>query len=71
MNLISQVIGYFSTRLQRVQEGAGGDLGVTEVLQCIKKGAGQWSSDRLKVTFFFLPFSHTKWGRYMFFIMLW
>ncbi|KAH9636902.1 hypothetical protein HF086_011738 [Spodoptera exigua] len=42
------VIGYFSTRLQRVQEGAGGDLGVNEVLQCIKKGAEQWSSDRLK-----------------------
>ncbi|XP_063898056.1 dymeclin-like [Helicoverpa armigera] len=45
---IDMVIGYFSTRLQRVQEGAGGDLGVTEVLQCIKKGAEQWSSDRLK-----------------------
>ncbi|XP_052742858.1 dymeclin [Bicyclus anynana] len=45
---IEMVIGYFSTRLQRVQEGAGGDLGVTEVLQCIKKGAEQWSSDRLK-----------------------
>ncbi|XP_049882633.1 dymeclin [Pectinophora gossypiella] len=45
---IEMVIGYFSTRLQRVQEGAGGDLGVTEVLACIKKGAEQWSSDRLK-----------------------
>ncbi|CAK1593414.1 unnamed protein product [Parnassius mnemosyne] len=45
---IEMVIGYFSTRLQRVQEGAGGDLGVTEVLQCIKKGAEQWSSDRLR-----------------------
>ncbi|XP_046974859.1 dymeclin [Vanessa cardui] len=45
---IEMVIGYFSTRLQRVQEGAGSDLGVTEVLQCIKKGAEQWSSDRLK-----------------------
>ncbi|CAH0716886.1 unnamed protein product, partial [Brenthis ino] len=45
---IEMVIGYFSTRLQRVQEGVGGDLGVTEVLQCIKKGAEQWSSDRLK-----------------------
>lgn len=45
---IDMVIGYFSTRLQRVQEGAGVDLGVTEVLQCIKKGAEQWSSDRLK-----------------------
>ncbi|CAK1548985.1 unnamed protein product [Leptosia nina] len=45
---IEMVIGYFSTRLQRVQEGAGGELGVTEVLQCIKKGAEQWSSDRLK-----------------------
>ncbi|CAD0206685.1 unnamed protein product [Chrysodeixis includens] len=45
---IDMVIGYFSTRLQRVQEGAGGDLGVTEVLACIKKGAEQWSSDRLK-----------------------
>ncbi|KAF9407064.1 hypothetical protein HW555_012790 [Spodoptera exigua] len=45
---IDMVIGYFSTRLQRVQEGAGGDLGVNEVLQCIKKGAEQWSSDRLK-----------------------
>ncbi|XP_034838696.1 dymeclin [Maniola hyperantus] len=45
---IEMVIGYFSTRLQRVQEGTGGDLGVTEVLQCIKKGAEQWSSDRLK-----------------------
>ncbi|CAG9573708.1 unnamed protein product [Danaus chrysippus] len=45
---IEMVIGYFSTRLQRVQEGAGGDLGVNEVLQCIKKGAEQWSSDRLK-----------------------
>ncbi|KAG6445221.1 dymeclin [Manduca sexta] len=45
---IDMVIGYFSTRLQRVQEGAGGELGVTEVLQCIKKGAAQWSSDRLK-----------------------
>ncbi|XP_013136748.1 PREDICTED: dymeclin [Papilio polytes] len=45
---IEMVIGYFSTRLQRVQEGAGGDLGVTEVLQCIKKGAEQWSNDRLK-----------------------
>ncbi|XP_045508193.1 dymeclin [Colias croceus] len=45
---VEMVIGYFSTRLQRVQEGAGGELGVTEVLQCIKKGAEQWSSDRLK-----------------------
>ncbi|XP_041988620.1 dymeclin [Aricia agestis] len=45
---IEMVIGYFSTRLQRVQEGAGGDLGVTEVLAVIKKGAEQWSSDRLK-----------------------
>ncbi|CAG9794474.1 unnamed protein product [Diatraea saccharalis] len=45
---IEMVIGYFSTRLQRVQEGAGGDLSVSEVLQCIKKGAEQWSSDRLK-----------------------
>ncbi|XP_026313683.1 dymeclin [Hyposmocoma kahamanoa] len=45
---IEMVIGYFSTRLQRVQEGAGGDLGVTEVLACIKKGGEQWSSDRLK-----------------------
>ncbi|XP_053621299.1 dymeclin [Plodia interpunctella] len=44
---IEMVIGYFSTRLQRVQEGAG-DLGVHEVLACIKKGAEQWSSDRLK-----------------------
>ncbi|XP_061726310.1 dymeclin isoform X1 [Cydia pomonella] len=45
---IEMVIGYFSTRLQRVQDGAGGDLSVTEVLACIKKGAEQWSSDRLK-----------------------
>ncbi|GBP15584.1 Dymeclin [Eumeta japonica] len=45
---IEMVIGYFSTRLQRVQEGAGADLGVTEVLNCIKKGTEQWSSDRLK-----------------------
>ncbi|KAJ0170188.1 hypothetical protein K1T71_014116 [Dendrolimus kikuchii] len=45
---IDMVIGYFSTRLQRVQEHAGGDLGVTEVLAVIKKGAEQWSSDRLK-----------------------
>ncbi|XP_028033750.1 dymeclin isoform X1 [Bombyx mandarina] len=45
---IEMVIGYFSSRLQRVQEGAGTDLGVTEVLACIRKGAEQWSSDRLK-----------------------
>ncbi|XP_060808687.1 dymeclin [Amyelois transitella] len=45
---IEMVIGYFSSRLQRVQDGAGGDLGVSEVLACIKKGAEQWSSDRLK-----------------------
>lgn len=45
---INMVIGYFSSRLQRVQEGAGGDLGVSEVLACIKKGAEQWSNDRLQ-----------------------
>ncbi|RVE52343.1 hypothetical protein evm_002981 [Chilo suppressalis] len=45
---IEMVIGYFSSRLQRVQDGAGGDLSVAEVLQCIKKGAEQWSSDRLQ-----------------------
>ncbi|KAJ2939349.1 hypothetical protein O0L34_g13445 [Tuta absoluta] len=45
---IEMVIGYFSTRLQRMQEHAGGDLGVSEVLAVIKKGAEQWSSDRLK-----------------------
>lgn len=45
---IEMVVGYFSSRLQRVQEQRGGDLGVTEVLHTIKKGAEQWSSDRLR-----------------------
>ncbi|XP_073965031.1 dymeclin [Choristoneura fumiferana] len=45
---IEMVIGYFSSRLQRVQGAAAADLSVSEVLQCIKRGAEQWSSDRLK-----------------------
>ncbi|KAH8279258.1 hypothetical protein KR026_005070 [Drosophila bipectinata] len=42
-----QVVGFFSSRLQRVQEQRG-ELGVNEVLEVISKGASQWSSDRLR-----------------------
>lgn len=44
-----QVVGFFSSRLQRVQEQRG-ELGVNEVLEVISKGASQWSSDRLRVS---------------------
>ncbi|XP_053662969.1 dymeclin [Anopheles marshallii] len=44
---IDMVVGFFSSRLQRVQEQRG-ELGVTEVLEVISKGASQWSSDRLR-----------------------
>lgn len=46
---IDMVVGFFSTRLQRVQEQRG-ELGVAEVLEVISKGASQWSSDRLRVS---------------------
>lgn len=42
------MVGFFSSRLQRVQEQRG-ELGVNEVLEVISKGASQWSSDRLRV----------------------
>lgn len=42
------MVGFFSTRLQRVQEQRG-ELGVNEVLEVITKGASQWSNDRLRV----------------------
>lgn len=45
---IDMVVGFFSSRLQRVQEQRG-ELGVTEVLEVISKGASQWSNDRLRV----------------------
>lgn len=44
-----QVVGFFSSRLVRVQDQRGGELGVSEVLEVISKGASQWSSDRLRV----------------------
>lgn len=44
---IDMVVGFFSSRLQRVQDQRG-ELGVTEVLEVISKGASQWSSDRLR-----------------------
>ncbi|XP_022225749.2 dymeclin [Drosophila obscura] len=44
---IDMVVGFFSSRLQRVQEQHG-ELGVSEVLEVISKGASQWSSDRLR-----------------------
>ncbi|XP_063698299.1 dymeclin [Culicoides brevitarsis] len=44
---IDMVVGFFSSRLQRVQEQRG-ELGVSEVLEVISKGASQWSSDRLR-----------------------
>ncbi|KAL5286763.1 DYM family protein [Megaselia abdita] len=44
---IDMVVGFFSTRLQRVQEQKG-ELGVHEVLEVITKGASQWSNDRLR-----------------------
>ncbi|XP_044314375.1 dymeclin [Drosophila rhopaloa] len=44
---IDMVVGFFSSRLQRVQEQRG-ELGVNEVLEVISKGASQWSSDRLR-----------------------
>lgn len=46
---IDMVVGFFSSRLQRVQEQRG-ELGVNEVLEVISKGASQWSSDRLRVS---------------------
>lgn len=45
---IDMVVGFFSSRLQRVQDQKG-ELGVNEVLEVISKGASQWSSDRLRV----------------------
>lgn len=50
LNLITQVVGFFSSRLQRVQEQRGGELGVHEVFEVISKGATQWSNDRLRVS---------------------
>ncbi|XP_004535874.1 dymeclin [Ceratitis capitata] len=44
---IDMVVGFFSSRLQRVQEQRG-ELGVSEVFEVISKGASQWSSDRLR-----------------------
>lgn len=44
-----QVVGFFSSRLQRVQDQRG-ELGVGEVLEVISKGASQWSNDRLRVS---------------------
>ncbi|XP_031616769.1 dymeclin isoform X2 [Contarinia nasturtii] len=44
---IDMVVGFFSSRLQRVQDQRG-ELGVNEVLEVISKGASQWSSDRLR-----------------------
>lgn len=44
-----QVVGFFSSRLQRVQDQRG-ELGVHEVVEVISKGASQWSSDRLRVS---------------------
>lgn len=49
---IDMVVGFFSSRLQRVQDQRG-ELGVSEVLEVISKGASQWSSDRLRVRIFF------------------
>lgn len=46
--ILHQVVGFFSSRLQRVQDQKG-ELGVSEVLEVISKGASQWSSDRLRV----------------------
>ncbi|ALC40482.1 CG8230 [Drosophila busckii] len=46
-NIDMVVVGFFSSRLQRVQEQRG-ELGVNEVLEVISKGASQWSSDRLR-----------------------
>lgn len=46
---IDMVVGFFSARLQRVQEQRG-ELGVTEVLDVIAKSNSQWSSDRLRVS---------------------
>lgn len=46
---IDMVVGFFSSRLQRVQEQRGGELGVNEVLDVISKSNSQWSSDRLRV----------------------
>lgn len=43
------MVGFFSSRLQRVQEQRG-ELGVNEVFEVISKGASQWSSDRLRVS---------------------
>lgn len=45
--MLWQVIGFFSSRLQRVQEQS--ELGVHEVLVTINKGSTQWSKDRLRV----------------------
>lgn len=44
---IDMVVGFFSSRLQRVQDQRG-ELGVSEVFEVISKGASQWSSDRLR-----------------------
>lgn len=41
------MVGFFSSRLQRVQDQRG-ELGVNEVLEVISKGASQWSNDRLR-----------------------
>lgn len=46
---IDMVVGFFSTRLQRVQDQRG-ELGVNEVLDVISKSNSQWSSDRLRVS---------------------
>lgn len=48
LNHLFQVVGFFSSRLVRVQDQRG-ELGVNEVLEVISKGASQWSSDRLRV----------------------
>ncbi|XP_054738525.1 dymeclin [Anastrepha obliqua] len=44
---IDMVVGFFSSRLQRVQDQRG-ELSVNEVFEVISKGASQWSSDRLR-----------------------
>lgn len=46
-------MGFFSSRLQRVQDQRG-ELGVNEVLEVISKGASQWSNDRLRVNVTFI-----------------
>lgn len=56
---IDMVVGFFSSRLQRVQEQRG-ELGVHEVLEVISKGASQWSNDRLRVSTFRELLSESK-----------